>query len=147
MQRDFQFYDNEIISYSHTGDTLVLYCMYGFHEKWRTCFYNVASVKGEDNLVGSVIAFFGRETPEGDYTIFSGITSIPPLSEQKITGADFPAGNDLHKNNVGCNIYSPLLLFLTGADSYLRILHAVSGGRIRVLQGVLDAEIFPLELA
>jgi hypothetical protein len=70
MQRDFQFYDNEIISYSHTGDMLVLYCMYGFHEKWRTCFYNVASVKGEDNLVGSVIAFFGRETPEGDYTIF-----------------------------------------------------------------------------
>lgn len=147
MQRDFQFYDNEIISYSHTGDTLILYCMYGFHEKWRTCFYNVVPWRERTIWWEALLHFSGVKLQRVTTLFFSGITSIPPLSEQKITGADFPAGNDLHKNNVGCNIYSPLLLFLTGADSDLRILHAISGGRIRVLQGVLDAEIFPLELA
>lgn len=70
MQRDFQFYDNEIISYSRNDDTLTLYCVYGFSEKWRTCFYHVSSLEGEDKLVGSVISFLGRETPDGDYTIY-----------------------------------------------------------------------------
>lgn len=70
MHKDFQFFDNEIISFSRSGDTLTLYCMYGFHEKWRTCFYHVASVEGENNLVGSVIAFFGRDNSCGTYTLF-----------------------------------------------------------------------------
>ncbi len=70
MQRDFQFYDNEIISYTHTGTTLTLYCIYGMHEKWRTCFYNVASLKGENNLIGGIIAFFGRDNSHASYTLF-----------------------------------------------------------------------------
>lgn len=70
MNRDFQFYNNEIISYSHVGDTLTLYCMYGMHEKWRTCFYNVMSIYGEDNLIGSIIAFFSRDTAGSKYTLF-----------------------------------------------------------------------------
>ena len=70
MNRDFQLYDNEIISYSHSGDTLTLFCMFGNDEKWRTQFRHVRSVKGKDNLVGNRIAFFGRDTSRDTYTLF-----------------------------------------------------------------------------
>lgn len=70
MNRDFQLYNNEIISYSHNGDTLTLFCMFGNDEKWRTQFRHVRSVKGKDNLVGNRIAFFGRDISRDTYTLF-----------------------------------------------------------------------------
>ena len=70
MNRDFQFYDSRIVDYAHNGDTLTLFCVYGVNEKWRTCFYRVSSLVGEDNLIGSVISFFGYELPRSGYTLF-----------------------------------------------------------------------------
>ena len=55
MYRDFQFYDSRIVDYTRIGETLTLFCVYGIHEKWRTCFYRVKDLVGEDFLVGSVI--------------------------------------------------------------------------------------------
>ena len=63
MYRDFQFYDSRIVDYTRIGETLTLFCVYGIHEKWRTCFYRVKDLVGEDFLVGSVISFFGYEHP------------------------------------------------------------------------------------
>lgn len=70
MQRDFQFFDNEIINYTHDGDTLTLFCVYGINEKWRTCFYHVRELTGADNLIGGVISFFSRDNSAGCYTLF-----------------------------------------------------------------------------
>ena len=66
MYRDFQFYDSRIVDYTRIGETLTLFCVYGIHEKWRTCFYRVKDLVGEDFLVGSVISFFGYEHPGSD---------------------------------------------------------------------------------
>lgn len=70
MKRDFQFFDNRIVDYKKAGDTLTLFCMYGMHEKWRTCFYNVSALLGEDKLIGSIISFLGYEVPRSGYTLF-----------------------------------------------------------------------------
>ncbi len=70
MYRDFQFYDSRIVDYTRIGETLTLFCVYGIHEKWRTCFYRVKDLVGEDFLVGSVISFFGYEHPGCGYTLF-----------------------------------------------------------------------------
>ena len=70
MYRDFQFYDSRIVDYTRIGETLTLFCVYGIHEKWRTCFYRVKDLVGEDFLVGSVISFFGYEHPGSGYTLF-----------------------------------------------------------------------------
>ncbi|MBP1580329.1 MAG: hypothetical protein J6B57_09615 [Oscillospiraceae bacterium] len=70
MNRDFQFYDSRIVDYCRSGDTLTLFCVYGVNEKWRTCFYRVKELDGEENLIGSVIAFLGYELPRIGYTLF-----------------------------------------------------------------------------
>ena len=70
MNRDFQFYDNRIVSYSHVGETLTLFCLYGTNEKWRTCFYRVKALEGEELLRGGVISFLGYELPRIGYTLF-----------------------------------------------------------------------------
>lgn len=70
MNRDFQFYDSRIVDYSHVGETLTLFCVYGINEKWRTCFYRVKALVGEDNLIGRTISFLGYETPRVGYTLY-----------------------------------------------------------------------------
>ena len=70
MYRDFQFYDNRIVDYTHIGETLTLFCVYGINEKWRTCFYRVKALEGESTLIGSVISFLGYEHPGSGYTLF-----------------------------------------------------------------------------
>ena len=47
MYRDFQFYDSRIVDYTRIGETLTLFCVYGIHEKWRTCFYSVKDLVGQ----------------------------------------------------------------------------------------------------
>ena len=51
MHRDFQFYDSRIVDYTRIGETLTLFCVYGIHEKWRTCFYRVKDLVGEDYFI------------------------------------------------------------------------------------------------
>ena len=70
MYRDFQFYGNRIVDYTRVGDTLTLFCVYGVNEKWRTCFYRVKALEGENVLIGGVISFFGYEHPGSGYTLF-----------------------------------------------------------------------------
>ena len=66
MYRDFQFYDSRIVDYTRIGETLTLFCVYGIHEKWRTCFYRVKDLVGEDFLVEALFHFSGTNTLAAD---------------------------------------------------------------------------------
>ena len=52
MYRDFQFYDSRIVDYTRIGETLTLFCVYGIHEKWRTCFYRASEIYKTKPIIG-----------------------------------------------------------------------------------------------